>query len=173
MKFTAKVGEPILHEFEFLGVNHGVSDAAGLSASGLETTKPPVMLNTSFTMQSFSHKISTFSIDLGTQLALREDIGQAEGFFSALIVDRQATFSFDPEKELVATHDYYGIMVAATEDAMSFTLGADAGNITTISSPKAQYTSVKDGSRNGIACYNIDGRLNRSSGNDEIAIALT
>ncbi len=173
VKWSPKVGEPIMLEFEFEGVYNGVSDAAGLTASGLETTKPQPFLNTAFTLGGFSHKISTFSVDMGIKLALREDLAQAEGYFSALIVDREPKFSFDPEKELVATHDYYGKVISATEAAMSSTIGATAGNIVTISAPKCQYVQVREGSRNGIACYMIDGKLNRSSGDDEISIALT
>lgn len=173
VKWTPKAGEPVMLEFELEGVYQGVADAAGLTASGLETTKPQPFLNTSFSLQGTSLKVSNFGIDMGIKTALREDIAQAEGFFSSIIVDREPTFSCDPEKELVATHDFYGKLVAGTEGAISCVIGATAGNIVTITAPKAQYVTVKEASRNGIAIYQVDGKLNRSAGNDEISIAFT
>lgn len=172
-KLSPKVGEPGMVEFDFLGVEDGITDAAGITPTGLETTKPPAFLSTSFTMQAFAHKISQFSIDAGNDLTLREDITKAEGYFSCLIVDTEATFSMDPEKELVATHDYHGIWKAATEASMSVAFGATAGNICTITAPKSQYTDIKPGNRNGLEIFNVTGKFNRNAGNDELVFTFT
>jgi len=172
-RLNPKVGEPGMLEFDFLGVEDGVTDATGITPTGLETTKPPALLSSAFTMQSYAHKISNFSIDAGNVLAMREDITKAEGYFSCLITDTEAVFSMDPEKELVATHDYHGIWKAGTEAALSVALGATAGNICTITAPKCQYTNVQPGTRNGIEIFTVTGKFNRSSGNDELVFTFT
>jgi hypothetical protein len=173
-RLSPKVGEPVMLEFTFSGVYVGVTDESAITASGLETTKPQPFLNTSFSMHSYSgHKVSGFNIDLGNTVTMRTDISQASGFLSALITEKAPTFSFDAEKELVLTHDYYGKMLNNTEGSMSVAIGATAGNICTITAPKAQYIKISEGSRDGIAIYQIDGKFNRSSGNDELVITFT
>ena len=173
-KLSMKVGEPVMLEFTFSGAYVGVSDVVGITASGLETTLPQPFMNTSFSMHGFSgHKISGLNIDLGNTVAMRQDINAASGFLSALITDKSPTFSFDPEKELVATHDYYGKMLSNTLGAMSVTIGATAGNICTITAPKAQYVKVAEGNRDGISIYTVDGKFTRNSGNDELVFAFT
>ena len=172
-KVSPRTGEPPMIEFDFLGVYSAIADIAGLTPSGLEATKPVAFLNTSFTMQTFAHKISQFAIDAGNALALRGDIAVAAGYKSCLITDSEATFSFDPETELVATHDYAGIMVAGTEASMTATIGAAAGNICTITAPKCQYTKVGQADRDGISIFSVEGKFNRSSGNDELVFTFT
>lgn len=173
-KFSAKVGEPVMLEFDFLGCYEPTVDIATITPTGLETIKPIALLATSFTAHSFAnHKISTLTMDAGNELQLREDINEASGYFSTYIARRKPVFSFDPEKELVATHDYYGKMLSNAEASLSLALTGSAGNITTISAPKSQYVQVKPGARNGLQIFQIDGQLNRNAGNDEWSIAFT
>lgn len=172
-KLNPKVGDPPMIEFDFLGCYSAVADIAGLTPSGIETTKPVAFLNTAFTMQTFAHKISQFMIDGGNALALRGDIAAASGYKSCLIVDSEGIFSFDPETELVATHDYHGIMLAGTEASMTVTIGATAGNICTITAPKCQYTKVGPVDREGISAFSVEGKFNRNAGNDELVLTFT
>lgn len=172
-KMAPKIGDPTMLEFDFLGCDITAADIAGITPSGLETTKPPPFLSTAFSMQTFAHKISTFALDYGNKLELRSDMAQASGYFSCLIVDADATFSMDPEKELVVTHDYYNLLKLGTEGAMSVAIGATAGNICTITSAKTQYTKVEPADRNGIGIFNVDGKCNRNAGNDDLVLTFT
>lgn len=172
-KMSPRTGDPPMIEFDFLGCYSAIADIAGITPSGLETTKPVAFLNTSFTMQAFAHKISQFMIDAGNALALRGDIAVASGYKSCLITDSESIFSFDPETETVATHDYHGLMVAGTEASMSVAIGASAGNICTITAPKCQYTKVGPGDRDGISVFSVEGKFNRNAGNDELVFTFT
>ena len=172
-KIAAKSGQQVYLEFTFQGAYVATADAAGLTPSGLETTLPPAFLSTSFTMHTYAHKVSSFNIDLGNSLAPRQDITLASGLLSYLITNRKPTFSFDPEKELVATHDYYGKMLSNNEGALSVAIGSTGGNICTITAPKAQYTKVMPNGRDGLGIFAVDGRFNRSSSNDELVLAFT
>ena len=57
--------------------------------------------------------------------------------------------------------------------AADIAIGATAGNICTITAPKAQYTKITEGARDGIAIFNIDGKFNGNAGNDELVLAFT
>lgn len=173
LSLPAKIGEPGMLEMEFSGVYAATADNAGLSPSGLETTKPPALLSAAFSIQSFSPKVTQIGLDVGIAGAYRGDLSLAAGYLSYAITEHKPMLSFDPEKDLVATHDYYGILNAMTEAAMSYAFGATAGNICTISGPKAQYTKVTPGSRGGLGIFNVEAKLNASSGNDALKFLFT
>lgn len=170
---VAKVGEPTMIQFTLSGVYAGVTDQTTLTASGLETTLPPALLSAAFAAHSFSHKISGFTINENLSGVYREDINLAAGYLSYAITGREPSLSFDPEQELVATHDYFGIQLADTLSTLTTAIGATSGNICTITAPKVQYMSVKPGKRGNLAIFTIDAALRRSSGNDHVKFAFT
>jgi hypothetical protein len=175
-KFSTKVGEPMMVEFTFEGVYDGVSDVAILTGTGIETTIPVPFLNVaSFTAVGYASKISHIAIDLGNKLEMRSDIAKAEGFIACLITDRDPKGSMDPEEELVATDDRYLKWKAGTSGTIVLPVGATAGNICTITAPKAMYTKLAEGDRGGLAVLAADFRLVRSAaaGNDELVLAYT
>jgi len=175
-KFSTKVGEPMMVEFTFEGVYDGVSDVAILTGTGIETTIPVPFLNVStFTALGYASKISHIAIDIGNKLEMRNDISKAEGFFACLITDRDPKGSLDPEEELVATDDRYGKWKLGTSGTILLPVGATAGNICTITAPKAMYTKLAEGDRGGLAVLAADFRLVRSAaaGNDELVLAYT
>ena len=175
VKFSVKAGEPMMAEFVFAGVQVVPTDNAPLVAVNYEDTEPPVMLSAAFAIQGLSAKILQLAIDMGNVVSLRDDVSTAEGFFSAMLTGRRPVGSFDPEETLVATHDWYTILKNGTEGAMNYVMGATAGNIVTVNAPKAQYTKISEGERNGLATYAVDLAFNRSAdvGNDELTIVLT
>ena len=175
VKYSASNGEPGKFEFMFVGVYDAVSDQTLLTPSGVETTVPVALLSALFSIASFAAFISQISFDLGNQLEPRPDINQASGFVSTLLTGRSVQGSFDPELELVATHDWYGRWLAGTTGALTWKHPGAAGNICTFTAPVCQYIKIADGDRNGIALSPVDFLLARSSagGDDEISIAYT
>ncbi len=172
-RISGNVGEPMFVDMEFFGKYQDTTDVAPLAPT-LDTLAPPVLLGATFTIGGYAANISNITIDYAPSVALRSDITEATGWDHALIVDRTPTISFDAEQPLVATYDFLGIMKAATEGALSLAYGSDAGNTITITAPKVQYTSISEGDRNGIATFQVEGRLNRdSSADDELVIAFT
>ena len=170
---VGKVGEAVLIQMTVSGVYDSVADATQLTASGLETTLPPALLSAAFAVHSYAHKIAGFTIDEGIRGVYREDINLAAGVLSYLITGREPKLTFDPEQELVATHDYYGILLAGTLSTLTVAIGATAGNICTITGPKVQYLSVKPGKRGELAIFTVDAALRRSAGNDHLKFAFT
>ena len=67
----------------------------------------PLLKSANFMIDDFLPTLKTFSIDMGNKLAPREDLNAASGYKSFMLVDRDPRGSFDPEMELIASHDWY------------------------------------------------------------------
>lgn len=175
VKYSAKAGEPGMFEFEFTGVYDGVTDVAIITPSGVETTVPVSLLSATFSIASFSAFVSQITFDMGNALAPRGDINQASGYISTLLTKRNPKGSFDPEDELVATHDFYGRWLAGTTGSLTWKHQGSAGNIATFTVPACQYMKLSEADRNGIAVLNSDFLMARNStgGDDELSIAFT
>jgi len=159
-KFSFKAGEIVKIDMDFSGVEAGVTDLAMLSGISYEMTVPPVLLSAAMTVDAFAAKIGEMSIDLGNELAERDDISSSRGILSYRIGSRRTTGSFDPEMVLVATHDFFGKWFAGTEMAMDFQIGSVSGNKFRFFAPRAQYTKVSDESRNGNKIAKSEFQLN-------------
>lgn len=175
VKYSAKSGEPGMFEFEFLGVYDGVTDVAMLTPSGVETTVPISLLSATFSIAAFAAFVSQIAFDMTNQLEPRGDINQASGFISTLLTNRMPKGSFDPEDELVATHDFYGRWLAGTTGSLTWKHPGAAGNIATFTAPVCQYTKLAEADRNGLAILNSDFLMarNTTAGDDELSIAFT
>lgn len=175
MKYSSKSGELGMLEFEFIGVDVDVTDVALPTPSGVETTIPPTLLSAAFSIAAFQAFVSQIQFDLSNVLQRRGDINQASGFISTLLTGREPKGSFDPEDELVATHDFYGRWKNNTTGVLTWKHGSTAGNIVTFNIPKAQYIKIAEGDRNGIATLNTDFLMQRNTtaGDDELSIAFT
>ncbi len=175
VKYSAKSGEPGMFEFEFLGVYDGTTDVAILTPSGVDITIPVPLLSATFSVAGFSAFVSQLQFDMANELTPRGDINQASGYISTLLTKREPKGSFDPEDELVATHDFYGRWLAVTTGSLTWKHPGSAGNICTFTAPACQYTKIAEADRNGIATLNTDFLMarNSTSGDDELSIAFT
>lgn len=175
VKYSSKNGEIGMYEFEFIGVYDSVADVAMVTPSGVETTVPVALLSALFSVAAFSAFISQISFDMSNTIEPRPDINTAAGYISALLTKREPKGSFDPEAELVATHDFYGRWLAGTTGALTWKHPGSAGNICTFNVPVCQYTKISESDRNGIASLGADFLMARSAvgGNDELSIAYT
>lgn len=175
LKYTGKSAEIGMFEFEFVGVDVAVTDVAIPTPSGVETTIPVPLLSAAFSIASFAAFVSQIQFDMANVLTRRGDINQSSGFISTLLGGREPKGSFDPEDELVATHDWYGRWLANTTGALTWKHGATAGNIVTFNIPKAQYIKIAEAERNGIATLNTDFLMQRNAtaGDDELTIVYT
>jgi hypothetical protein len=175
VKYDAVDGQPSMFEFTFIGIYDAVSDQTLLTPSGVETTVPIATLTAQFSVQSFSAFVSKISFDMGNTLTPRSDINTAAGYISTLLTARSPKGTFDPELELVATHDWYGRMLAGTTGVLTWRHTGTAGNICIFNIPVCQYVKVNDGDRDGISIAPIEFLMVRSAaaGNDELSIAYT
>jgi hypothetical protein len=173
VKLALKNGEPGMLSFSFKGADFSVADGALLSGVSYDSTKPPAFLSAQLTIDSYAALLSSLEIDMANALGLRSDANKASGYFSTIISSRVPIMTFDPEKVLVATYDFYGKLRSGAEGALSTVVGSTAGNICTITAPKAQYTKIDEADRDGIRSLGIDCQLNRNSGDDELSLVFT
>jgi hypothetical protein len=173
-KMSANIGEPLIGEFEFMGLYVAPTDTAPLTGVIIDNDmEPPVLIGAAFTIASFAALFTALSMDMGATVTMRDDPSAASGYRSSLVTDRRAVGSFDPEEDLVANHDFHGLMIAGTEGALAFTLGSAWGNTIAFSAPKAQYTKLSEAERNAIGTLGADLAFNRTSGDDEMTITFT
>ncbi len=171
-KLGFKNGQPVMSEFQYMGVEAGIADTALFTSPSYETTKPPAFLNAAFSVDTIAHKISELEINVDNKLAARDDVNNDRGLLSFLITDRDVNGSFNPEMLLVATHDFHSKWFNATEMVLDTAWGTVSGNKFRFFAPRVQYTKVEDESRDGIAVAKGSFDLNGSllPGNDEWAL---
>jgi hypothetical protein len=174
VKFSGQTGGIVMADFSFDGVWQGITDGS-LVVPTYEATVPPVLLSAAMAIQGIAGlPIAKFDIDMGCQVVLRDDMNSAAGYKSAAITGRDPRGSFDPEMALVATHDFYGKWAGGSTGALTIgAVGSTTYNKFTITAPKAGYTKVADGERNGIAVADTSFQLAATNGDDEISIAFT
>lgn len=172
-KMDLKAGEPGVIHFEFLGTAIEDSDVALLAGVSYQTTNPPPFLSGTFTLATYAGIIESLSIDLGNSLMLRPSVNAAQGYISTIITGREPKLTINPEDVLVATKDWWALWEAGTLSALSAVVGATAGNICTITTPKVQIGKMKPADRDGIGVQEMECELFRNSGDDEISLAFT
>ena len=172
VKFTFKSGEPVMMEFDFQGVEAGVTDTPFLTNVTYETTKPPSFLSALFSLDAYAAKIGEMSIDMGNTLADRDDVNDTRGIVSLALTARNVTGSINPEMIPVGTYDIFGKWFNGTELIIDSTVGSVAGNKFRIYMPKAQFTKIEDDDRNGLLGAKASFCLNGTAtpGDDEITI---
>lgn len=173
-KLSLKAGQPGILRFEMTGTAIDDSDTALISASvSYDTTTPPPFLSAAMTLDSVSAVIETLDIDIANEVYLRPSANTAHGYVSAIVTGRKPSLTTDPETITVATKDWWASWFAGTLMAFTATVGATAGNICTITAPKVQYQKVKPANVNGVMRDQMECRLFRNSGDDELSLAFT
>jgi len=122
---------------------------------------PQMLFSSSTFTLTESIKITRFSLDMGNNLVKRGNY--------YMVTDYEPILSINPEADLVAGYDYYGIWLAGTEAAVSLIL-TDATDKITFTLPKVQCRELKGGDREGIQIYDWTGQCNHSSGDDSVKI---
>ncbi len=159
--------------FEFTGTSYTEADAALLSGVTYQSTKPVAFMSAAFALHGHAGVIDSLEIDVANTVTLRKDANAVGGYAGAAITAREPKMTCAPEDVLVATKDWYSILTAGTEGALTATVGSTAGNICTITAPKTQLVNRTPGERDGAAIQDMELTLNRDAGDDELSLAFT
>jgi hypothetical protein len=159
-------------EWSFKGLWAAVTDAA-FPTNTPDSSDPMIVQSSSLLLSAYAATISKLEIDLGNQIADKDDVNAAYGLGGFVITDRVPVGSVDPEALLVATHDFYGKFASGAAAQTSIVIGSGAGKICTITLPKTQYGEVKPGDRSGNMTYEIPLKFSRSTGDDVISLVFT
>jgi hypothetical protein len=182
MEFVA--GRAVQVFWEFLGIWSTAASATTLTSPVTDATIMSPSLNTASPLRfaasamtlasSYTPRLSRLTLDCGNDVQMREDGGGGDvsGYSYAMIRNRVVNGSMDPEFDLIANRDWFGIWQAETEEALAFTLGT-TGNAIAFAAPKLQMMSVSKGRRGDIEIVNVGFQCNPSSGNDELTLAYS
>lgn len=169
VRIICKVGEPIMAEFTFQGKYSSHSDT-GMLSPNYPSSKPLLFQNATVTVFGDSLLMQNLEINMQNTVVMRDNPQDATGFDYAMITERNPVMTFDPEAELVATHDFLGKLLLTTEAAVSIVVTATDYTQLTISLPKARYTGAPSGDRDGIRTYSATCELNMNTGDDEVSL---
>jgi hypothetical protein len=173
VKFKMKAGMIVMLDISLKGKYEVPSDVA-LTAPTYSAAAEQIFQSSSFSFDSVStFVIDTLEIDFGNEVVEKPSSLATTGLGGFLLTGRAPVGSMDPELVLVATYNFLAKQVTATPAALSFVVGAGAGNINTITIPKAQITGVDFGERNGIAIANCKLAFSQTTGDDWISIVQT
>ncbi len=170
---VSKAGQLMTADVTMRGLYTAAAGAVGPATVTYSTILPPVFQNAALTIDAFSAIASKFEIDFGIESATREDTSSPYGIKGFQVTGRKPKLVIDPEMPLVAIYDFFGKFVSGSQGALSAALGATAGNITTITAPKAQYSDIKYADRGGILTAEVTAQLNENTGDDELTIVQT
>jgi len=165
-----QAGKPGILRFTFTGADFDVSDTAILSPT-FDTSVPEAFKSATFTMGSDQLQIGSLTLSLNNQIQLRSDITKSSGHLSAMITGRESSGEFDPEMELVATHDFYGKWKDGNLSALSATWGSTASKVS-VSAPKCQYSAIRWTDRGALRALGVTFGMVEDSGSDELEIVL-
>ncbi len=167
---SGEYGKACYATFNLQGIWTAPTDVA-LPAVTHNATMPPRVAGCTFTLDARTPKIGSFSLDMGGQVAPREDVNAATGILHFYVADRVPALTLSPEMETVATYDWFGKHADGTTLAFSIRVGASANNKFTIAAPAVQIRSINEGERAGKASNDIEGLCcTGAAGDDEVSL---
>lgn len=172
----AEKGGLVAARFNFSGKYVEPIESEPLFADAASGPTPSPFLGVSFDFHGVTTlKLRTVNIDLGNNVVRRNDINEVSGNFAALITDRNATATIDPEQELIATINFFNKLTTNAEGTLEYILGSGAGNIVTVNAPKAQIIADSEGDRDDFRIEDIELQLNKdaTAGDDELTIVFS
>ncbi len=173
VKIKCEAGQLAIAEFTFKG-RYADPTLVALSSPTLESTVPPVCKSCVFTYNSkTSLVVKTAEIDMNNVIAERPSLNDVNAIAGFEITGRDPMLTIDPEATIETSYNFRGDALGGNLRAISWVVGAAAGNICTFSIPKynAYWPEYED--RNEILVEKIKGECVQNSGNDEVSIAFT
>ncbi len=160
--------------FDFTGFYNAVTDVTFPTNYVFEDQLPAqVQLGKIVIDQGFQPIVNSFTLDIANTVSQRDDINAANGLIGFRISDRKPKGGIDPEAELVATEDFWGVMAAAYQIPGQILIGTGAGNNVRLLWPSSQFENMTYKSRDGIRANDISMMLSGVQGNDELTIILS
>lgn len=161
-RLVCPAGKAAYFEFSFTGIWSGSKTDTAILAPTYPTALPLRFASSTTTYNSVALVVENLTLDSGNTVVLREGTSSASGFTSGIISDRKVMVTGNPEAELTATQDRYGIFVASGEYTLTWDLDGPTNSKITVAAPKAQIESITPGGRNGVQTDEITWSCNRN-----------
>lgn len=171
-KFSAEAGKYPTLDFEFKGVYSAVTDQS-MPTQTVIATLPPIWQGSTVSVLGSTLVVDKWEFSPNAVTTERTDATAATAIRGFVITDRKPTGQIEVEGESVSTYDFFGKLITSTSGACSLTIGATAGNITTISQPSCQFNDVQYADRNNLQIFQLPYAANQNTGDDWCTITLT
>jgi len=168
-------GEVPMLKFTMSGVYALCTDSA-IEVPTFDTTIPVIVKGTTMTFGSYAAIAEKIGLKFGNSVVERTSMNATEGILAFMVGNRAPSGVLTCEAVLRATSnaDFWSYFDTGTTKALSFVLGATAGNIVTITAPACKLSAPKYGDRDGLRTFDVEFQCARSTnGNDEMQIVLT
>ncbi|QIG76986.1 hypothetical protein EVC30_158 [Rhizobium phage RHph_Y1_11] len=166
----AEAGQYAKVNFDFQGIYVDPVDEALSSTLTYETSIPAMVEKGKLRIDGFNAIVNRFTIDMAVDIQPRPDVSSPNGYIGIRIVARQPEGGIDPEADLVASHDFWGKLSAATRMPFSMRVGSVVGNIVHMIGTSVQYSGLTYADRNNILTYDAGLRFSGIQGNDEFLL---
>jgi hypothetical protein len=171
-KLTATAGKFAELEFALKGL-FGARTVTAMTTPTLEGTLPPVCKASQFAYNSKTTLVvAKVEIDMQNVVVMRPSISGTYALAGFEITGRNPILSMDPEAQIQTSYTFRDDQLT-TQRAVSFVIGATAGNICTITVPKFNITEIEYGDRDGILIETVKGEMCKDSADDEISVVFT
>jgi hypothetical protein len=175
VEFVFTAGDRCVMQFTMQGVLEKYSDAASAAVPTMVTQAvPPTIVGISAAMNSsgFGGTGNTedmtntifqdFSINMGNQLAVREDMNSADGYEACYITGREPSFTFAPDATPASTTHvpFWDRMLSGELTRVRMALGAgNDANSFEFKMPSVQFETLGDADRDEVTTYDLVGSL--------------
>ncbi len=132
---------------------------------------PPVCVGMGLAIGAYTPVgISALSLNLAAEVAKRVDLNSSDGVTGMVIKGRNPTGSLDPEVDTLANFNPWTAWKSAATASISGRIGQNSGNSVVLLVPKAQYSEIKYGDRDGVALYTLGFACTIDAGDDEFRL---
>lgn len=159
-------------KWEFTGQYVTVVDAA-IPTATFERTLPLAVQLARLNVGGFSAVVNAMTWTQANDVQLRPDVNQTDAYNGVRIVTRTPQIGIDPEADLVANHDFWGKMAAATRMPFQMRIGNVVGNTVWMLCSNTQYDKMTYKDRNGIRTFDAGLSPVQDSGDDEVVFVFS
>lgn len=179
VRLSAKAGDRPKLQFEFTGIDGGVTAVANPSVTLTAWKTPPTMAKANVVDITLGCTYAAGALSGGTvypSTGLDLDWGNAVNFVPLLSVervdltDRSVTGSLQVDLTAAQEVTFMGTVKANTTQGLGLTIGTAAGNKIILYAPAVQLINPRKEEITGSRLIGFDLRLVPSSGNDEIRV---
>jgi len=174
VKFIFEAGKYGVAEWEFKGIyqNTGVASTTP-DLAGVDTTKPPIVYNSSFQIAGFSPICSKCDIDLANEIQRRDDLNAEFGVKSFTLTGRKPKMTFRADAVVESSNPFWGDWEGNVVDTFGINAGSAPQGQQCFFSGFFQYEGNKYADDGGQVAYDCEASLVSSdvnAQNDELAI---
>ena len=170
VEFVFVAGDRVMMNFTFQGRLKGYEEGVTFTPTAEGRPIPPAFVGADMTIQDSTYGASSaasvsgqifnaLTINMGNQLAVREDVEVASGYAACFITGRAPTMTWNPDAVLAATYDYWERFLVGEMSRTKLDVGSATGNKFQFKMPAVQFTGLAEGNRDEVVVYDTTSNL--------------